>query len=135
MHRLPREGLARRGVFDELAFDECVHGAFGETSVFGPFPGIYTGEDRYGFVNMPNRGNVERVALDSIDDIFAQHQVLYVVLRDDDAMRPVEAALAADVIKTLDLLIDATDCLHAAQLVDRTRNRDALPDGQAGQRR
>ena len=67
-------------------------------------------------------------------DFLAQHQVLHVRARDQPAVPPAEAARDAEVEEAFDLLVDAADGLHLAQLVDRPRDREALVDGHAGQR-
>ncbi len=66
------------------------------------------------------------------NDVVAQHQVLDVVLRDDDGMRTVQSAFFADVEKSLDLFVDAADYLDAAELIDRPGDRDVLLQRTAG---
>src|SRR5689334_9392905 len=48
--------------------------------------------------------------------------------RDNDTLPPGEAGNAACVEKSLDLLVNATDCLDLAALIDRAGDRKALPD-------
>ena len=70
--------------------------------------------------------------------IGAQHQVIDVGGRDQHRLVPVEPARAADVKKALDLLVDGTNRLHLAELVDRAGHRQALGNGrlrQVGQQR
>src|SRR5690242_2236259 len=55
--------------------------------------------------------------------------------RDNDTLSPREAGNAACVEKSLDLLVDATDCLDLAALIDRTSHRETLPDRCLGQSR
>jgi len=52
------------------------------------------------------RVNVKLAGRRGLDHVAAQHQVLHVGLRDDHAMSPVEATGAADVEKSLHLLVD-----------------------------
>src|SRR5262249_16710251 len=65
---------------------------------------------------------------DRLHHVFAQHQVLYVRLGDQDALFVAEAARAADVEKALDLLIDAADRLDRTPLIDGARHRERLLD-------
>src|SRR5215831_6760966 len=69
------------------------------------------------------------------DDILAKHQVLDVARRNDHPLPAGEAGSAAGVEEALDLLVDATDCLDPAVLVDRARDRERLLDRRLSERR
>jgi hypothetical protein len=69
------------------------------------------------------------------DDILAQHQVLDIARWDDDALPAVETGNPTYVEEPFDLLVDAADCLDAAELVDGAGNGEGLLDRNIGERR
>ena len=79
--------------------------------------------------------DVELAVADRIDDLRLEHEVAHVVARDEHALVAGEAARLADGVEALDLLVDATDRLDLAELVDGARDGDALPQRHVGDRR
>src|SRR5215472_7176578 len=73
------------------------------------------------------RPDVELSRGHGIEHVFPQHQVLHVGLRDHHALRAGKTFDAADIKKTLNLFVYASDGLDIALLIDRAGHRDVLP--------
>src|SRR5215472_10450462 len=69
------------------------------------------------------------------NDVVAQHQVFDIARRDDHALPPGEAGNSTGVEKPFNLLVDTTDRLDSAELVDRTGHSEGLADRRLGKRR
>ena len=78
---------------------------------------------------------LEPAALDGLHHVIAQHQVLHVVRREDDALVPVEARDLARVVEALDLVGDAAHHLGRAVLSERAAHREALAHRRGGEGR
>src|SRR4029450_2993658 len=82
---------------------------------------------------MCNVIDVESPGTDDLYHIWPQHEITHVGLRDNHTLCPREPTLHTDIIKALDLLIDAANSLDVAPLVDRTSYSQILPYLQIGQ--
>ncbi len=91
------------------------------------------GQDLDALVDRLDRVDVELPFADGLDDVGPEHQVLDVLVRDDDALGSGQALGPADVEKALDLLVDAADGLDLALLVERSGDGDVLAERQPGQ--
>ncbi len=69
------------------------------------------------------------------DHVLAQHHVVLVDLRNNDAMAAVQATGLADVEEAFDLFVDAADGLHLAVLVHRAGDRQGLAQGRVTQKK
>ncbi len=87
------------------------------------------------FVDRPDRIDVELPGLDRVDDVGPEHQVLDVLVGDDDALGPGQALGLADLEESLDLLVDSADGLDLAFLIERAGDGDVLAEGQAREAR
>src|SRR5207244_13194646 len=79
---------------------------------------LHAAEDFEALLDTGDGQDVEFVRGDSGDHLVAEHQVLHVFHRDDDALAAGEAFDAADVEETFDLLVHGADGLDIALLVD-----------------
>ena len=69
------------------------------------------------------------------DHVAAQHQVLDITSRDDDALIAGQTRQAAGVEEPLDLLVDPADRLNLAMLIDRAGHGETLFDRRLCKRR
>ena len=75
-----------------------------------------------------DRYDPELAGRTSIDDVLAQHQMLYVGRRNQHTLCAIEPAAAANVEETLDFLVHTADGLHQPVLIDRAGDSVALLD-------
>ena len=93
------------------------------------------GQERDPFVERGDRIDGKAAGCAGIEHVLAQHQMLDIRLRDQDALRPGQPALRANVEKALDLLVDAADGLDFTMLVHRSGHREVLPQRDVRERR
>ncbi len=80
--------------------------------------------------NRIDREDVEFTALDGMHHIEVEHQITLIRPRDQNTLAASQADCFTDLEKALDLLVGSSDRLHRAVLIDRSGNRQILPDGQ-----
>ena len=98
-------------------------------------PAAVSGQQRNTFIDRSDRIDGKAAGGTGLDDVLAQHQMLDIRLRDQDALRPRQAALLANIEEALDLLVDPADRLNLAMLVHRSGHRQILPQRHVRQRR
>src|SRR5690606_6947801 len=81
------------------------------------------------FLDMLHWIDREHAALDRIDNILTQHEMLHIGGRNKHTLVASEAAAHADIEEAFDLVIHAADCLHLTMLVDGACDSKALRDG------
>src|SRR6266436_4618683 len=77
-------------------------------------------DDLDALLDFCDRPDVEFPGGDGFQNIFAEHQVLDVGFRHHHALRAGESLDAADVIKSFDFFVDATDGFNISLLIDGT---------------
>ena len=90
------------------------------------FAGFNTGQNFYAVINIVNRVNMKFSFVNSIQDVFAQHQVLYVGTGDNHALVSGETAMTANIKESFNLFINAANGLDFTKLVNRTGNGNVL---------
>src|SRR5690606_12314651 len=86
-------------------------------------------------VDMAHRVDCELALAHSLHHVLAQHQVLHVCFRDQNALVAGESTCLADVEEAFDLFIDPSNRLHLAFLVHGSSDRKTLLDGHLGEGR
>ena len=115
----------------ELVVDQSIHAALRERSVLVGGARRQPGENRQTDVDVLDREDAKRPFRHGVDDAFSQHEVLHVRTRNQHTLITRQTAARADVEKSFDFLVHATDRLHVAVLVHGPRHREILPDWDA----
>ena len=129
----PSEGLQAPGQPLEFPVDQEVNGSVLERPVFQGPAGLDARQDFDPVIDGLDRVDVEFPRLDGLDHVGPEHQVLDVLVRDDDALGPRQSLGAANLVESLDLLVDAADGLDLALLVQGPGDGDVLAEGEAGE--
>ena len=124
----PSEGLQAPGQPLEFPVDQEVNGSVLERPVFQGPAGLDARQDFDPVIDGLDRVDVEFPRLDGLDHVGPEHQVLDILMRDDDALGPRQSLGAANLVESLDLLVDAADGLDLALLVQGPGDGDVLAD-------
>ena len=95
-----------------------INRAFGVIAALVGMPGFSAGQNFYAVVNRIDCINMELSVFDSLNDIFAQHQVFYISARHNNPLVAGQPAVFADIEKAFDFFINAADRLNFAKLVN-----------------
>lgn len=86
-------------------------------------------EDFDSLLDGRNRVNVEALIRDSFNHFVAQHQIFHILGWYEDALLSGQAFDPADIVETLDFLVDAADGLHVTLLAHGACDGEVLSNG------
>ena len=119
--------------FGQLHGDLVIDRTSGDLALGIGFPGGQAGQQFHRLVDAADCPDPEASFPCRRDDFLAQHQVADIGGGNQHALFAGQAARGTDVEETLDLLVDAADRLHHAELIHRSGHRERLADRDAGQ--
>src|SRR6267143_5554341 len=123
-----RQFLPMPGKLGKFPVDEIVQRAAFERSMLRRLAGAQAGENFQPLIDAADGIHVEFPAADGVDYFMAQHEILLVLLGNNDALLSRQAACFANIEKPLDFLIDTSDRLDLPLLIDGSCDRDVLTE-------
>ncbi len=95
----------------------------------------HSGQNLDSSIDRIDRIDVKLSALDRTRGFRLEHQVRHIGGRHQHALRPAEADRFAHAVKAFDFFVHSANRLHLAILIDRSGDRQILPQWRLGQRR